>query len=203
MNMKFPVGFLWGGAIAANQCEGAVLEDGKGYSCADAMPNGVFKNPVIPPPEFYLKREAIDFYHRYREDIALFAEMGFKCLRFSISWARVFPTGDDSEPNEAGLTFYDNVLEELEKYGIEPLVTISHYEMPLALSIRSIYPAEPHTLVSDFPAAVGRMSLADVAKTINAASQAADLVGLSITEHLSWDAFRLRKTMQSLSIFSD
>ena len=136
MNMKFPVGFLWGGAIAANQCEGAVLEDGKGYSCADSMPNGVFKSPVIPPPEFYLKREAIDFYHRYREDIALFAEMGFKCLRFSISWVRVFPTGDDSEPNEAGLKFYDNVLEELERHEIEPLVTISHYEMPLALSTK-------------------------------------------------------------------
>lgn len=130
----FPEGFLWGGAIAANQCEGAVLEDGKKFSCADAMPNGVFKDPVIPPPEFYLKQTAIDFYHRYKEDIALFAEMGFKVLRFSLSWARIFPNGDELQPNEKGLEFYDKILDELEKYGIEPLVTISHYEMPLNLA---------------------------------------------------------------------
>lgn len=130
----FPEGFLWGGAIAANQCEGAALEDGKGYSCADALPHGVFSAPVIPPPADYLKREAIDFYHRYRDDVALFAEMGFTCLRFSISWARVFPTGEEAEPNEEGLAFYDRLLDELETYGIEPLVTISHYEMPLALA---------------------------------------------------------------------
>lgn len=132
----FPDGFLWGGAIAANQCEGATLEDGKGLSCADALPYGVFKAPVIPPPPFYLKQTAVDFYHRYREDIALFAEMGFKVLRFSISWARVFPTGDEMKPNEAGLAFYDRMLDELESYEIEPLVTISHYEMPLALAER-------------------------------------------------------------------
>lgn len=131
---KFPEGFLWGGAIAANQCEGAVLEDGKRFSCADAMPNGVFKDPVIPPPEWYLKQTGIDFYHRYKEDIALFAEMGFKVFRFSLSWARIFPNGDELQPNEKGLEFYDKVLDELEKYHIEPLVTISHYEMPLNLA---------------------------------------------------------------------
>ena len=91
----FPKNFLWGGAVAANQCEGAVLEDGKKWSQADAMPNGVFRNPVIPPPDFYLKKTAIDFYHRYEEDIALFAEMGFKVFRFSLSWSRIFPNGDD------------------------------------------------------------------------------------------------------------
>ena len=131
---RFPEGFLWGGAIAANQCEGAVLEDGKQWSIADAMPNGVFRDPVIPPPEFYLKQEAIDFYHRYKEDIALFAEMGFKVFRFSLSWSRIFPTAEETEPNEKGLQFYDRILDELEKYEIVPLVTISHYEMPLALS---------------------------------------------------------------------
>ena len=130
----FPNDFLWGGAIAANQCEGAVLEDGKKFSCADAMPNGVFKDPVIPPQEFYLKQTAIDFYHRYKEDIRLFAEMGFKVFRFSLSWSRIFPDGNELLPNEKGLEFYDKVLDELEKYGIEPLVTISHYEMPLNLA---------------------------------------------------------------------
>lgn len=136
MNLQFPKNFLWGGAIAANQCEGATLEDGKGLSCADAMPNGVFRDPVIPPPEFYLKQTAIDFYHRYKEDIALFAEMGFKAFRFSLSWARIFPNGEGAAPNEKGLRFYDDLLTELEKYGIEPLVTISHYEMPLNLSTK-------------------------------------------------------------------
>lgn len=129
----FPENFLWGGAIAANQCEGAVLEDGKKWSQADAMPNGVFRDPVIPPPDFYLKKTAIDFYHRYEEDIALFAEMGFKVFRFSLSWSRIFPNGDDPEPNQKGLEFYDKILDQLEKYEIMPLVTLSHYEMPLNL----------------------------------------------------------------------
>lgn len=80
-----------------------------------------------------LYHDAIDFYHRYKEDIALFAEMGFKCFRLSISWPRIFPNGDDAEPNEAGLAFYEKVFDELHKHGIEPVVTISHYEMPLAL----------------------------------------------------------------------
>lgn len=132
----FPENFLWGGAIAANQCEGAVLEDGKKWSEADAMANGVFKDPIIPPPEKYLKQTAIDFYHRYKEDIALFAEMGFKVFRFSLSWSRIFPDGDDILPNQSGLDFYDKILDELEKYNIIPLVTISHYEMPLNLSLK-------------------------------------------------------------------
>lgn len=129
----FPKNFLWGGALAANQCEGAVLEAGKGWSTADALTTGVFGIPQIPPDGFYLKREAIDFYHRYKEDIALFAEMGFRVLRVSIAWARIFPNGDDETPNEAGLKFYDALFEELNRYGIQPLVTLSHYEMPLHL----------------------------------------------------------------------
>lgn len=130
---RFPENFLWGGAIAANQCEGAAREDGKGYSTADALTAGVFGIPQIPPKDFYLKREAIDFYHHYREDIAMFGEMGFKVLRFSIAWSRIFPNGDDAEPNEKGLLFYDNMIEELENQGIQPLITLSHYEMPLNL----------------------------------------------------------------------
>ena len=87
----------------------------------------------IHPDAYYPSHEAVDFYHHYKEDIALFAEMGFKCFRFSIAWSRIFPNGDETEPNEAGLAFYDNVISELESHGIEPLVTINHYEMPLNL----------------------------------------------------------------------
>lgn len=132
----FPDDFLWGGAVAANQCEGAVLEDGKGYSTADALTTGVFAEPQIPPKGFYLKEEASDCYHRYKEDIAMFAEMGFKAFRMSIAWSRIFPKGDEEEPNEAGLKFYDDVFDELLKYGIQPVVTLSHYEMPLHLAVK-------------------------------------------------------------------
>jgi 6-phospho-beta-glucosidase len=132
----FPAGFLWGGATAANQIEGAYAEGGKGLSIQDVMPRGIAAPPVDGPTPDNLKLEAIDFYHRYAEDIALFAEMGFGVYRFSIAWSRIFPNGDDAEPNEEGLAFYDRVLDELEKHGIEPLVTISHYETPLALSRR-------------------------------------------------------------------
>lgn len=132
----FPDTFYWGGAIAANQCEGAVLEDGKKWSTADALPDGVFGAAVIPPRENYLKKTGIDFYHRYKEDIALFGEMGFKMLRISLAWSRIFPNGDEEQPNEKGLAYYDDLLDELEKYGIEPLVTISHYEMPLNLAVK-------------------------------------------------------------------
>jgi 6-phospho-beta-glucosidase len=140
--MAFPKGFLWGGAIAANQAEGAYLADGKGLTTVDLLPTGnkrweiMFGNlPSYEPleGEFYPSHEAIDFYHRYKEDIALFAEMGFKALRLSISWARIFPNGDDAEPNEAGLQFYDNVFDELLKYGIEPVVTIAHFDVPVSL----------------------------------------------------------------------
>ena len=130
----FPESFLWGGATAANQLEGAFDADGKGLSIQDVMPRGVVAPPSDGPTPDNLKHEAIDFYHRYAEDIALFAEMGFTTYRFSIAWSRIFPNGDEETPNEDGLAFYDRVLDELEKHGIEPLVTISHYETPLHLA---------------------------------------------------------------------
>lgn len=149
----FPKDFLWGGATAANQIEGAYLEGGKGLSTSDlaaykdpyakgSVDNFTFNvnaselNEYLTHPDQYAfpKRWGIDFYHRYKEDIALFAEMGFKVFRLSISWARIFPTGLEAEPNEAGLAFYDKVFDECLKYGIEPLVTMSHYEMPITLT---------------------------------------------------------------------
>ena len=131
--MAFPVNFLWGGATAANQCEGAYDEDGKGLSIQDVLPHGFGARTETPTPD-NLKLKGIDYYHRYKEDIKMFAEMGFKVYRFSIAWSRIYPTGEEKEPNEAGLKFYDDVISECEKYGIEPLVTISHYETPLALA---------------------------------------------------------------------
>lgn len=130
----FPDGFLWGGAVAANQYEGAYDADGKGLSIQDVMPHGVTAPPTQEPTTDNLKLEGIDFYHRYAEDIALFAELGFTVFRFSVAWSRIFPRGDEETPNEAGLAFYDQVLDELEKHGIEPMITISHYETPLHLA---------------------------------------------------------------------
>ena len=140
----FPENFLWGGATAANQLEGAYLADGKGLSVADAMPGGKIRFEVLGSPEFdwtidekkyvYPNHKGISYYEHFKEDIALFAEMGFKCYRFSIAWSRIFPQGDELEPNEAGLKFYDQVIDECLKYGIEPVITISHYEMPLNLA---------------------------------------------------------------------
>ena len=130
----FPATFLWGGATAANQIEGAYNQGGKGLSVQDVMPRGIVGPRTDGPTPDNLKHEAIDFYHRYAEDIALFAEMGFGVYRFSIAWSRIFPRGDEAEPNEEGLAFYDRVLDELEEHGIEPLVTISHYETPLHLA---------------------------------------------------------------------
>lgn len=132
--MKFPKEFLWGGATAANQCEGAWNEDGKGASIQDYMPYGIMKGPSEVIDEHNLKLKGIDLYHHYKEDIALFAEMGFKVYRMSIAWSRIFPNGDDEKPNEKGLEFYDNVFEECKKYDIEPLVTLSHYETPYHLA---------------------------------------------------------------------
>ncbi|WP_336631908.1 MULTISPECIES: glycoside hydrolase family 1 protein [unclassified Microbacterium] len=130
----FPDGFLWGGATAANQLEGAYDQDGKGLSVQDVMPHGLMSPRTAEPTPENLKLVGIDHYHRFAEDIALFAEMGFRTYRFSIAWSRIFPRGDEEEPNEAGLAFYDRLLDELEKHGIEPLVTISHYETPLHLA---------------------------------------------------------------------
>ncbi|EOG8100127.1 glycoside hydrolase family 1 protein [Enterobacter ludwigii] len=130
----FPDDFLWGGAVAANQVEGAYREDGKGLSTSDVQPQGVF-GPVVERVEgdSGIKDIAIDFYHRYPEDIKLFAEMGFSCLRVSIAWTRIFPNGDEQHPNEAGLAFYDKLFDELAAHNITPLVTLSHYEMPWGL----------------------------------------------------------------------
>ena len=137
--MPFRSDFLWGGATAANQCEGAWDVDGKGISCSDICTGGSHKQakritPVLEEGTLYPSHEAIDFYHHYKEDIALFAEMGFKVYRFSINWTRIYPTGEEETPNEKGLEFYDRVIDELRKYGIEPLITISHYELPFALT---------------------------------------------------------------------
>ncbi len=134
----FKKDFLWGGATAANQYEGAWNVDGKGESVSDHCTNGTKTNPkritrTIQKDTLYPSHEATDFYHHYKEDIALAHEMGFKVFRMSINWTRIFPTGMEEEPNEAGLQFYDNVFDELKKYKIEPMVTISHYEMPYAL----------------------------------------------------------------------
>lgn len=125
---------MWGGAIAANQCEGAYDEDGKGLSVQDVTPHGIYGEITPQPTPDNLKLKGIDFYHRFRGDIALFAEMGFKALRLSVAWSRIYPNGDDAEPNEKGLQFYDDVFDECRKYGIEPIVTISHYETPLHLA---------------------------------------------------------------------
>ena len=134
MISKFNEGFLWGGAVAANQCEGAYNEDGKGLSIQDVTPKGFLGPMTEEPTPDNLKLVAIDMYHRYKEDIKLFAEMGFKVFRTSIAWTRIFPKGDEEQPNEKGLQFYDELFAECLKYGIEPLVTISHYETPLHLA---------------------------------------------------------------------
>ncbi|MFZ1410802.1 MAG: glycoside hydrolase family 1 protein [Micropruina sp.] len=134
MATHFPDGFLWGGATAANQLEGAYLEGGKGLSIQDVMPQGIMTPPTAEPTPDNLKHVGIDFYHRYAEDIALFAQMGFKVFRISIGWSRIFPNGDEETPNEEGLAFYDRVFDECDKHGIVPLVTISHYETPLGLA---------------------------------------------------------------------
>ena len=137
--MGFPEKFLWGGAVAANQCEGAWDVDGKGPSGTDictvgsrTMPRRI--TPILEPDAYYPSHEAVDFYHHYKEDIALMAGMGYTLFRFSIAWTRIFPTGEEMEPNEKGLQFYDAVIDECRRYGIEPLITISHYEMPYHLT---------------------------------------------------------------------
>ncbi|MDR0637747.1 MAG: 6-phospho-beta-glucosidase [Spirochaetaceae bacterium] len=143
--MSFPKNFLWGGATAAHQAEGAYLEDGKGVSTCDVVHGGkgrlaefadakAIRANIDNPQGYFPEHEAVDFYHRYREDIALFAEMGFKVFRTSIAWSRIFPNGDDAQPNEAGLAFYDSLFDECLKHGIKPLVTLSHWEMAINLT---------------------------------------------------------------------
>ncbi len=138
----FPEGFLWGGALAANQSEGAFREGGKGLTTVDMIPHGEHRMAVklglekrfqLRDDEFYPSHEATDFYHRYKEDIALMAEMGFKVFRTSIAWSRLFPQGDEITPNQQGIAFYRSVFEECKKYGIEPLVTLCHFDVPMHL----------------------------------------------------------------------
>ncbi len=161
--MAFPDGFLWGGATAANQYEGGWIEGGKGPAVADAiaggnnltheprklwvdLPDGTREvitmgqevpagaTAYIDPDHYYPSHDATDFYHHWREDLALFAEMNFKCFRMSINWTRVFPHGDDEIPNEEGLKFYEDVFRECKRLGIEPLVTLDHFDCPLHLA---------------------------------------------------------------------
>ncbi|KHN92087.1 6-phospho-beta-glucosidase [Pectobacterium actinidiae] len=138
----FPNGFLWGGAIAANQAEGAYLEGGKGLTTVDMIPHGVNRLPVklgqeprfaLREDEFYPSHQAIDFYHRYKEDIALMAEMGFTVFRTSIAWSRLYPNGDELTPNADGIAFYRDMFAECKKYNIEPLVTLCHFDVPMHL----------------------------------------------------------------------
>lgn len=141
--MAFPENFLWGGAVAANQCEGAYNEGGRGLSVMDIIPGGKARFSIFQDKSFnfeidkskytYPNHKAIDFYHTYEDDIALLAEMGLKVFRFSISWSRIFPNGDDEQANEEGLKYYENVLKTLKKYNIKSLVTIAHFDVPLNL----------------------------------------------------------------------
>lgn len=132
---NLPKDFLWGGAVAAHQVEGAWNVAGKGESIADVLTGGAHGvdriiTTAIEEKYMYPNHEAVDFYHNYKADIALFAELGFKCFRTSIAWSRIFPLGDEAEPNEVGLQFYDDLFDELLKYNIEPVITLSHFEMP-------------------------------------------------------------------------
>lgn len=142
MRKQLPKEFLWGGATAANQLEGGWDADGKGPGLIDMIPWGPDRSAVmrgqkdyhtLPADAYYPGRTAIDHYHRWKEDIALFAEMGFKCYRFSVSWTRIFLTGEEERPNEAGLAFYESIVDECRRYGIEPLITLCHFELPVAL----------------------------------------------------------------------
>lgn len=152
--MAFPEGFLWGGAVAANQLEGGWNADGKGWSVEDvatykpnvdikdynvhvAVTSEAIKTAMADPDDtYYPKRRGIDFYHKYKEDLALMAEMGFRVLRVSIAWTRLYPTGEEERPNQAGIDYYKDMFKEMRRLGIEPLVTLHHYEMPLSLSLK-------------------------------------------------------------------
>ena len=134
--------FLWGGATAANQFEGSWDKDGRGTALVDVIPHGENRQAVmdgtfdyrkLPKESYFPGRKAVNGFENYKEDIVLLKELGCKCYRFSISWSRIFPTGEESQPNENGLNHYENVIDELNKYGIEPIITICHFDIPLAL----------------------------------------------------------------------
>ena len=134
--------FLWGGATAANQCEGGYSKGNRGLANVDVIPYGPDRFPVMTgempmlsfdDEHFYPAKDAINMFEHYKEDIALFAEMGFKCYRFSLAWTRIFPNGDEEKPNEEGLRFYEDLVDECLKYGIEPLITLCHFDAPIHL----------------------------------------------------------------------
>lgn len=133
---KFPETFLWGGAVAANQCEGAYNSNGKGISIMDVLRHGVHSTPDenIDLKRYYPSHEAVDFYNHYKEDLMYCKEMGFKVFRTSIAWSRIFPKGDEEFPNKEGLKFYDDLIDEIIRLGMEPLITISHFETPLYIA---------------------------------------------------------------------
>lgn len=140
--MSFPKDFMWGGATAANQCEGGIFEGGRGLANVDVCPAGADRSAVITghkkmlamdDAHTYPAAEAVDQYHHFREDLRLFAEMGFRVYRLSIAWTRIFPNGDEERPNEEGLRFYEELFQECKKYGIQPLVTICHFDCPIGL----------------------------------------------------------------------
>ena len=135
---QMPDDFLWGSAVAAHQLEGAWNVDGKGVSIADVMlagKSGVRREvtDTVLPDGNYPNHRGIDFYHTFPEDFKRMKELGLKAFRTSIAWTRIFPNGDEAEPNEAGLAFYDRMIDEMHKNGIEPVITLSHFEMPLHL----------------------------------------------------------------------
>jgi len=134
--------FLWGGATAANQAEGGYNLGGRGLANVDVIPIGEDRKAVcsgklkmfdFDEKHFYPAKKAIDMYHHYMDDIKLFAEMGFTCYRLSISWTRIYPSGEEEQPNEEGLLFYENIFKELRKYKIEPIVTLTHFDIPMHL----------------------------------------------------------------------
>ncbi len=147
---KFPENFLWGGAVAANQCEGAYGVDGKGMSLADIhlhhtnqditkhdsdVTLAQVKEAIEDKVGYYPKRHGIDFYHTYKDDLKLLSEMGFKTFRTSIDWSRIFPNGDELEPNQKGLEFYDGLIDEIIRLGMEPIISMLHYETPLNITL--------------------------------------------------------------------
>lgn len=137
----FPENFLWGGAIAANQTEGAWDKDGRGISNIDLIPHGTkrqdiklgYKKSELDQNEYYPSHTGIDFYHHYKEDIALLAEMGLKVFRTSISWSRIFPNGDEEMPNQAGINYYKGLFKTCKQHGMELLVTLAHFDIPMGI----------------------------------------------------------------------
>jgi 6-phospho-beta-glucosidase len=137
--LKLPSNFLWGGAVAAHQVEGAWQEGGKGVSIADVMMAASRTDPArivtdtVKEGKIYPNHWGIDFYHTYKQDFDLFQQLGMRAFRISIAWTRIYPNGDELKPNEEGLAYYEEMFKTLRSKGIEPVVTLSHFEMPYKL----------------------------------------------------------------------